>query len=494
MFLVGLAGATWWVTRVPAVDYQVQPTRLFEQVVSHVRSFGVDSLGEAELFRRAAEGLVTELGDEFASLTPRGERHTPSIDPGGLGLQFTIRSGALIVLGVPPLSPAWHAGLEPGDQIMAIGGVSVRAPNRDLILAALDGPADSTVRLQVRRPGPGTVLDLELRRETPRPFRASELVSLGQGTYYLAIHQAGPGVAEVLGRSLRLLPADARGLALDLRGAAGGSLEEATALVDLFLAPGEPVLRIRGRDSLPTSYSAQHDLVMPTGVALVVLVSPETADAPELLAGALQDHDRALLIGDPTFGRGVSQEEFTLSNQWVIRMSTVRWETPMGRSLQMPEPGDSVARLEDRPIYATAAGRPVRGGGGVVPDSVRKRLPTPPGWVELLRAVGPSFPGLLQAMDSLAVESPGVTPSYRPTVRDLALLFERLRGQGIRPAQDIVAQGAGEFGRLLGDRLVLTRLGEAGWVRRAAVLDPDLRDAIELLRTARNPSALVHRQ
>ena len=487
-FLVALVGATWLMTRSPAVDYQVHPTRLFEQVITHVGNFGVDSIAEAELFGRAAEGLIAELGDEYASLSPQGEHRATPSDPNGLGIQFTLRGGTATVLGVAPLSPAWHGGLEAGDRLLSVGGVPILSTSREVVAAALETSSDSTIALQVRRAGVGTVMDLTFWPATPRPFRVSELVTLGQGVHYLAIYQAGPGVAEVVGRALRLLPSDTRGLVLDLRGAAGGSIEEATGLTELFVQRGEPVLRVQGRDSLPRSFSSQHDPSLPSSTSVVALVGTATADAAELLAGALQDLDRALLIGEPTFGRGLSQEEFTLSNQWVIRMSTQRWETPMGRTIQV---GDSVIDFADRPVFATASGRSVRGGGGIVPDSLRARPAASSGWTELWRVLAPSLPVVLRNMDSLSVAGAGLEPTWRPTRADLTQLLDRLSTDGVRPAPELVAGGADELGRWLGDRLVATRLGEVGWVRRMAVLDPDLRLAVALLLAAATPSALV---
>lgn len=491
LFLASLAGAGWWVARTRTPDYQLNPTRLFEQVVSHVRSFGVDSLSEAELFRRAAQGLVTELGDEYAVLSEGRAPAGPGTDPGGLGFQWSLRGGLLTVLGVAPLSPAWRAGLEPGDLIITIDGVPLRADGRQRVLAALAGPADSAVRIQARRPGTGLVMELSLVRQTPRPFRVGEPVDLGSDLHYLAIHQVGPGVAEVLERALRRLPAAARGVVLDLRGAAGGSLDDALALVDLFLPPGEPMVRVQGRDSVPTSLPARREALIPN-LPLVVLVDGQTADGAELLAGALQDHDRALLIGQATFGRGLSQEDFTLSNGWVVRMSTVRWETPMGRPLTAPAlvAGDD-AEAAPRPMVATARGRQVPAGGGVVPDSLLVPAEPAEGWVEFIRALGPDYPDLIAALDSTSEVVTTLTPGFTPSDRDVALVLDRLGTAGARPGPETVQPAAQELARRLGDRAVLLRLGESAFVRRRMGRDPELRLALDLLRTADSPTALV---
>ena len=160
----------------------------------------------------------------------------------------------------------------------------------------------------------------------------------------------------------------------------------------------------------------------------------------------------------------------------------------MGRTIQV---GDSIIDLADRPVFATASGRSVRGGGGIVPDSLRQRPAASAGWTELWRVLAPSLPVVLRNMDSLSVTGAGLEPTWRPTMADMTQLIDRLRRDGVRPAPEVVAGGADALGRWLGDRLVATRLGEVGWVRRMAVLDPDLRLAVALLLAAETPSALM---
>lgn len=398
--LGGAAGGGVLLRQAATPSPALRPTRLFEQVLGHIRRFGVDSLPETELYHRAARGLMGELDDEFAMIRPAGEPRERPADPGGLGLRLAARRGLVFVLGLLPEGAALNAGLESGDQVIEVGQRPVTANALDLVADELAGPPGSPVRIVIRRPGIAQVLEFTLIRGRPRALAVGEPVDVGDGVWYLRAALLGPGAAEAIRRGVETLrAAGARRLVLDLRIASGGDLDEAVEIASFFLRRDDPVLLLHGRRE--DTVRARSSRSAPADLMLGVLVGGGTADAAEVVAGALQDHDRALVVGTPTFGRGASQEEFPLGDGLVMRISTTRWATPAGRVIQ----ADSIIPLDSalrRPRFRTEAGRTVRGGGSVVPDTVVRAPRQTEAELTLLRTLGPNLPELVPALREVA--------------------------------------------------------------------------------------------
>ena len=489
--LIGsLGGAGWYLMGRRDRTTRVEPTRLFEQVLGHVRSYGVDSLGEAELYRRAAEGLVRELDDEYATLIPAGGVVDHPRDPGGLGLMLFGRDERVIVQGVLPGSPADRAGVRPGDQLVAVGEEASTPQGGEELRATLEGPEGSPVEVSIRRPGIRDVLRFSMRRETPREDYESSDIDLGRGVHYIAIGLVGPATAREVRRLVRGFPTGASGLVLDLRGATGGRLEDVAALAELFLDRGAVIASVVGRGGVVEQVTASRPQELPD-LAITVLVDGATADAAEGLAGALQDNDRALLIGEPTFGRGSRQEDYPLGDRWIVRMSTGRWVTPSGRRLEPDSAfGDSIAA---RPVFTTVEGRTVRGGGGIVPDSIVEPQGSSPALDDFFRVMGPSIPGFFAALAEVAMEISvvRVVPGWQPTDADLARLERVMRDRGVATGTTGFGAAREEVRELLARRAVAARLGVSGVVRRTVLSDPALSLGLQLLREARTPRELV---
>ncbi len=479
---LGLGTGGWLLHRAAQGAEPVQPTELFRQVLSHVRRFGVDSLGEEELLRRAATGLVRELDDEFASLRPAGRTRPVPADAGGLGLLLTARGGPMVVLGVLPGSPADSAGIAPGDQLLEVGQRPVDGLGRDGVRDALDGAPGQPLRLLLRRPRVGQVVEFTLHRGTPASVLVHEAVDLG-GVWYLRLPLIGPGAArQVAERVEAVVSAGGGRLLLDLRGASSGDLDEALGIAGVFLGRGTPVVTIRGATA-ETRQATSPGFTAPEDLLVAVLVDGSTADAAEVVAGALQDHDRALVVGVPSFGRGRSQQEFTLDERTVIRLSTTRWETPSGRPIQPDSVADS---LEARPVFQTDGGRRVRGGGGIVPDSL---VPSPgPGEADLafLRAVAGSLPELAAAVREAGLANPGGAPGA--LVREVAA---SLRRAGVTVADGLLRGAEPMLAREAARWAALRRGGWPEVARVAAAADPLIVAGTRILRAASAPDRLV---
>ena len=346
--------------------------RLFDAVFSRIRSSSVDPLDDQELYRRAAEGVIGELDDPYATLRFSGQPALPPQDePLAQGLFLDRRDGLAVVVGAVPGSPAETAGVRPGDVLLAIDTVPMDASRLGRAPGLLEGRVGTSFTLRVRRRTPGT-LPLVVRRGPLPPSDAVEAAVLGGGVGRVRLARLGPGIEDSVRRAVTLLREQGvRSLVLDLRGTVrgGGDVAAGAAVAELFLDPGAGLVVSRMRrasGSRPVTDSAPSPFA---GMPVAVLIDGGTAGAAEVVAGALQDHDRALVLGTVSFGRGVTQSSFSLGGGTTLTLTTALWLTPNGRQIQRPprpEAGDTLPR----PEVKSDAGRRLVGGGGIVPDRI----------------------------------------------------------------------------------------------------------------------------
>jgi carboxyl-terminal processing protease len=278
------------------------------------------------------------------------------------------RDASLIVLATVPGSPADFAGVRTGDRLVAVDSDLVDVTRLDEVVRQLEGKPGTRVTFRIRRPGVRTPVILDVvRGATPRS-PALEATALPGGVARIRVIRFVPGLADSVHREITALRSGgSRAVALDLRGAVGGGLSDAVALADLFLGPGKTVVVSRARPASESRTFADSTASPFETMPLAVLVNGGTAGAAEVVAGALQDHDRAAVLGSVTFGRGVTRSTFQLGGGATLRLTTALWLTPSGRQIQRPPSGgDSLSR----PKVKSDAGRTLLGGGGIVPDRV----------------------------------------------------------------------------------------------------------------------------
>jgi carboxyl-terminal processing protease len=352
--------------------------RLFETVLAHVRDYHVDSLPEAELYVQATEGLLHQLHDPYAALL-RGrewERHMERTtgDYAGIGLLVDARNGWVTVVSPMQGSPAERAGIRTGDRLLEIDGKAAADWTLDQAVQAMRGKVGTPIEVMVGRDDTAAALRFRLVRERIHQPAVPAGILLPGGIGYLGMTMVREHAAAELEREVERLVGDGmRALVLDLRSNPGGLRDEAVEAADLFLDPAQQILVSRGRAPGDNQAWSDDRPQRWRDLPIVVLVNGGTASAAEIIAGALQDHDRALVVGDTTYGKGIVQTVFTLGPELALRLTTARWYTPSGRSIQGAELDSAMgaAHAAAEPVtFRSTGGRVLSAGGGIVPDVV----------------------------------------------------------------------------------------------------------------------------
>ncbi len=472
--------------------------QLLDAVMQRIRESYVEDVDEEQLWLNAVAGMMNELGDpNSAYITPeRLERLRLSASNAyrGVGLSVEVIDGWITVTQPRPGSPAERAGLQTGDRLVELDGKSMRGWTVAEARNALRGPLGSTVNLVVER-GQGTRIAVTLERADIRNRAVTRATLLDGGVGYVAVTTFSDSTeAELTFTVDSLRSAGATSLVLDLRGNPGGLLTQGVGVADLFLGPNTEIVTTRGRTPQATQVYVDSTAERWAGMPIAVLVNPLTASAAEIVAGALQDNDRALLLGRVTYGKGSAQTVYPLDNGAAISLTEARWYTPLGRSLEVAPPDEE--RLADadtaRPVFRTASGRAVLGGGGIVPDVQVGDSTVDPAERRLLAELGADVPRWREA---LAAEARAIVAQR--SVRDSLFtvnpawrnrLATRMRGMGLRFNTATYSEAAAFVDRRLGDEIARAGWGIGYALRRSVRNDAVVQRAAEALRKARVPA------
>lgn len=369
----------------------------FSGVLNHIRINYPDSVGYSDLVAAAIRGVLRAL-DPHSSYISRVEwERLSALERGelyGVGLSLAEVEGAITVLGVASKGPAAKGGILPGDRLRAMNDSSVNGLDVRAVELRLAGDKGSRVRLRMER-GPRLDPDtfaVTLRRGEVEQHSVSRVRMIGEGTGYFRLEEfTGEASKEVHDALRKLRGQRARQVILDLRGNPGGSVIAAVEIASEFLPKGAIVFRTRGRKrDVDTTYVTKRDGEF-RDVPLIVLINEGSASASEALAGSLQDHDRALIIGRRSFGKALMQTVFFLPHGDNVMLTIGRVLTPNGRFIQrryrglgyeqyLSFAGKTGAEEDTTTLYRTDAGRPVRGGGGIAPDIAMPPAPVQPAW------------------------------------------------------------------------------------------------------------------
>src|SRR5947199_9729922 len=294
----------------------------------------------------------------------------------GVGMTVGPRNNKVIVIAPFVGTPAYRAGIRPGDIIVAVDGKPTDNMSTGDVADLLKGPKGTTVHISIQREGADKPLEFAVvRHEIPR-YSVDLHFLVRPGIGYLHVAQFNETTEHEVAQALDEM-GDIKGLILDLRQNPGGLLSEGVGVADKFLHKGALIVSHHGRSSPEKRYVATHG----NGgkeYPLVVLVNRGTASAAEIVAGAIQDHDRGLVVGETTFGKGLVQTVYPLSNDTGLALTTAKYYTPSGRLIQRDYSNvslyddyfdrDSVGDTTNKEVKLTDSGRTVYGGGGITPD------------------------------------------------------------------------------------------------------------------------------
>ena len=489
---------------------------LFDNVLQHVSRSYVDSIGVGTLYEKAVTGMLRELRDPHtvflspSRLARLKESTTGQYD--GVGIRIEVRDEWIVVIAPLPGTPAELAGIQTGDRIVEIEGKSTHGWSSDDATQAIRGKPGTSVSFLVERPGSAARIPFTVKRRAVHLRSVQHASQIRPGVGYVDVDIFSDSTAEELEESIRLLQKQGiKSLIVDLRDNPGGLLDQGVSVTDLFLAKGQKIVGMRGRVAdANRMYSDRAEELWPA-LKVVVLIDSGSASASEIVAGALQDHDRALLVGTTSFGKGSAQSLYGMADGGALKMTTARWFTPSGRSIDRPmrdaDDDEDFGGTDDPLVktdstqrataqFKTDGGRTVFGGGGITPDViVSEAVPTEADRA-FTRALGDKVPQFRDALADYALSLRGsrtlTTPQFEvtPAMRDE--LWRRMVARGIS-LDRAVYDNSPAVRRLIGYDITRFVFGVEAAFQRAAREDRTILTAIELVSGAQSTADLLKR-
>ena len=353
----------------------------FTQVYEVVESNYAEPVNpEKAIYNGAIPGMLHALDPHSNFFDPKSYSLLREEQRGkyyGVGMTVGPRNNKVIVIAPFVGTPAYRAGIHPGDIIIAVDGKATDNMSTSDVADLLKGPKGTTVRITILREGTDKPLEFNVVRDEIPRYSVDQHFLIRPGIGYMHISGFQETTEHEVGQALEEM-GDIKGLILDLRQNPGGLLSEGVGVADKFLRKGAVIVSHHGRSSPEKRYVASHG----NGgkeYALVVLVNRGTASAAEIVAGAIQDHDRGLIAGETTFGKGLVQTVYPLSENTGLALTTAKYYTPSGRLIQRDYTGVSLYDYyynrdteengnSNREVKLTDSGRTVYGGGGITPD------------------------------------------------------------------------------------------------------------------------------
>jgi len=413
----------------------------------------------------------------------------------GVGMTVAPRDGHTAVLAPFFGSPAYKAGIRPGDIILKVDGKSADGLSTVEVADLLKGPKGTVVRITIAREGFEQSLNFTVVRDEIPRHGVDNPMLLRPGIGYIRVASFNETTDRELAEALQKLNASSlQGLVLDLRNNPGGLLNEGVAVADMFLEKNQLIVSHRGRSSPERRYFAVHGN-RGVEVPLVILINGQSASASEIVAGAVQDHDRGLIVGETSFGKGLVQNLYQLSENTGLAMTTAKWYTPSGRLIQRDYKSVSLydyqfnrgKSQQPTEIKLTDSGRQVYGGGGITPDVIVATPKLDRFQLLLLRrdVFYPFEMGVGGFTRHYLALKPTVAKDFAPDQNALAEFRRYLSSQGIRYTEADIQEHQGWIQRKIKREVFLSEFGQAesykveidddGQVQKAIALIPEAR-------------------
>ena len=346
----------------------------------------VDDVNSSEMMKNGIDAMLEEL-DPYTEYIPEAEIEDyklkyVSTQYGGIGASISNRGGKVIVAEPYAGFPAQKADIRAGDEFLEINGISLKGKSNEQVSSMLKGSKGTAVKLQIQRPGMPKSMELNLTREEIKQNNVPYYGMLSNNVGYIKLDKFLENSAQEVKVALaELKKNDINGLVLDLRFNGGGILQEAVKIVNLFVDKGVTVVIQKGRNREKSITYNTFNTPLEPNLPLVILVNNRSASASEIVAGSLQDLDRAVVIGQRSFGKGLVQQTFNLPYNSLVKVTVAKYYTPSGRCIQAldythRDTEGMVVKVADSLIteYKTKSGRSVYDGSGIFPDVFIKPL------------------------------------------------------------------------------------------------------------------------
>ena len=480
---------------------QREGPQLLEQVMSLVGDRYVDTLPVDAVYEKAAQGLVKELNDPYSELlTPKDLKQFKSRTNGrygGLGMliQEDPQTHLITIVTVYPNTPAEAGGIREGDHIAKVGTLSTQGWTTTQVSDSLTGTPGTKVNVTFSRPGVATLINANFTRQEIHIPAVPYTLTLGNKIGYILLQQFNENAASDLSGAVKRFEAQgARGLIIDLRGDPGGILTESLDIANMFLQQGQQMASVKGRSGAQENYVAKAAPLAPT-IPMVILTDERSASASEIVTGALQDHDRAMVIGQTSYGKGLVQGVYDLDGGYALKLTTGKWFTPSGRSIQRPrkyvngqfveeapDTNESNASKKTRPAYKSDGGRTVYGGGGITPDVIVQDDTLLTAEQQFAKTIAPKGQDFQTVWTDYSMElAKTATPNFTVQPAWTNEFFTRLQARGVPVDRKGYDAASRYVTRLLDQRVAHYAFGDSVAKRRDLPYDAPLRKALELL-------------
>lgn len=481
----------------PMVSNTRYSGRQVEEIIRFLETRYVGDVSSDELVQKAIDAIMSGLDphthyfppDQMDELEERTMGHYV-----GIGIEIAFIQDSLVVLYPKKESPAAKAGIEPGDYIIAIDGIPVPQDTLDHkeVIDMIKGTKGTKLELTLKPMLSKQTKKLEVIRDEIKVPSVPAAYMLDSSIAYIKLDRfINASYKEFMDHWEKLSTSShARHLILDLRDNPGGYLKEAVNMLSqIFREEGKLLVYTKGKNQERYEYKSTGKVFFPID-HIAILINDKSASASEIIAGCIQDQDRGWVIGSRSFGKGLVQEQFDLSNGGILRMTVSRYYTPSGRMIQKAY--DSLSVVDTNLIFRTSGGRTVHAGGGIIPDievndPVNWERPEMMRWMDIISEYAirynlVTYQGRIISVNEISSIRKSLPPSDQILADLKSLALKRTTAAQLDSLMAVMDREPDQLARIATATLIAYRTGEEGWYRAFNEDDPVIRKAKEMIR------------